>query len=254
MTVPALIAGGADILGGLIGSRGQASANRQNIAFAREQMAFQERMSGTAYQRATKDLEAAGLNRILALGNPASTPGGATAKMENIKAPLAKGVSAAAHSAAALAKNAAEIKNINATTTNTEQSTLLKGQQTLIAKHGAEIASVGADVVRVVKSLMGNKSPDEVAALIKQKISEATSALTNAMETTGNTSKNIKSEWEKIKSDISIFVNDNIDSSIEFAEDVKRDWGSIEEARRKRREARSAETQRKRQQQIKERQ
>lgn len=162
----AAIAGGLDLVGGMIGSRGQATANRQNLAIAREQMAFQERMSGSAYQRAAKDLEAAGLNRILALGSPASTPSGQSAKMENIKAPLARGVSQAAHSAAALAKNSAEIANINATTLNTESNTLLTGQRILIATHGAEIASVGADIVRVVKELTGNKTPKEIAALI----------------------------------------------------------------------------------------
>ena len=36
-------------------------------------MAWQTQMSSTAYQRAAKDLEKAGLNRILAIGNPAST-------------------------------------------------------------------------------------------------------------------------------------------------------------------------------------
>lgn len=72
------------LLGGLGGLFGSSSQNRANRKLAREQMAFQERMSNTAYQRAAKDLEAAGLNRILALGSPASSPGGQTAQMQNI--------------------------------------------------------------------------------------------------------------------------------------------------------------------------
>lgn len=81
--VPAAIGAGLELIGGLLEDKGARDANAQNIALAREQMDFQERMSSTAYQRATADLEAAGLNRILALGSPASSPQGARATAVN---------------------------------------------------------------------------------------------------------------------------------------------------------------------------
>lgn len=59
---------------------GSAERNRQfNAEQAQLNRDFQERMSNTAYQRAVKDLQEAGLNPILAAGSSASTPSGSSA-------------------------------------------------------------------------------------------------------------------------------------------------------------------------------
>jgi hypothetical protein len=108
---------------GVIGNIGQSSANRRNIKLAREQMAFQERMSSTAHQREVEDLRKAGLNPILSAGGGgASTPSGARPEIESTLKDMAGSVQQ-------MARNAADIANIKQSTEVGKATEKLLGTQ-----------------------------------------------------------------------------------------------------------------------------
>ena len=112
----------ASTVSGIAGFLGQQDTNAANQANAQAQMDFQERMSNSAYQRQVKDMEASGLNPMLAYikGGGASSPAGSMATYQN---PAAAGVSSALGSA--------QVSQTHASTRQTSaQTDYLTGPQT----------------------------------------------------------------------------------------------------------------------------
>lgn len=149
-------AGGASYLG-------QSSANRSSARLAREQMDFQERMSSTAYQRARADMEAAGINPLVAFSSGtagASTPVGSSAKQEST---TAAGVSSALQAA----RLKADIENIKSQTQFNEAAAAasrVNATNAALETPGKRIeaaidSSAGGHIFRMIDRVVKSLSP-----------------------------------------------------------------------------------------------
>ena len=144
-----LISGGASIAADLYGSNQQREFNAQQAQIDRD---WQERMSSTAYQRAVKDMEAAGLNRILALGNPASTPSGAQASMTLPQ--YGSGISTAVSASSAkqqISESKTRQQNIQQTTKNLAKTLEKIGHEVTIAEGEAAVSQVRKAIYRAIE-------------------------------------------------------------------------------------------------------
>jgi len=237
------ISAAAQLIGGQTSAAGAAAANSANIAnswgmwnaqrdFAfqqsQDQMNFQRDMSNTAYQRATADMKAAGLNPILAYQQGgASSPAGAglgasgsVPTVQNTEGDRGRSIGAAATSALDAVRQVADVKNIAA------NNNLIKEQT---EKTAAEKTKVGVDTLKsaaetdltkgqlanlpqLLKLLVGQTSAAEASAVASNAAAGASSAaagLTKAQTDQVNKSfgegiigKNAGSIWDMFKQGI----------------------------------------------------
>lgn len=144
-----LISGGLSFLGGERRNEAQAEQAAQANAFSAQQFA-------TRYQTTVKDMEAAGLNPMLAYSQGGgSPPSGQQAQMQDTFSPAVESFNRTRSTAAQNAVQDAQVRNIDADTanknaqaSNIEADTILKRAQALLTGAQETLAGATADQTR----------------------------------------------------------------------------------------------------------
>ena len=155
----------------------QERTNRQNAQQAQIQRAFQEDMANTAYQRAVADMQAAGLNPMLAYSQGgAAVPVGAKADFQS--------------AGASLVSSAQNAYQLSLNTAQNEADILLKREQAGAAGSQEDLNRANMNLALVEAANKSVQLPghqrfsDQVAAIINQNNSIAASNTAQAAKTT----------------------------------------------------------------------
>jgi uncharacterized phage infection (PIP) family protein YhgE len=166
---PAIIAAAASLGSAALSNKGSKDRNKKQIQQAREQMAFQERMSNTAVARRMADLKASGINPILAGQLSASSPAGAMAQIENELTPAVNSALSAAQTSAQFRNLAAQTKQTNAQAriTSLTANRLAKKPHLIDAQYGpvGGIESVKDAATSAAESVYEKIAPEMARAI-----------------------------------------------------------------------------------------